>query len=144
MELVLQRVKTTPEYTVSRMYEPLHKAWVYLDVVEPPVAGLARTTLKSFDPGLYKLFLKSDALTCSVVPVFQKVALRPRLMLLPLLVESHLSAIDFVDHDHFRTRMLTGRLQGENLHPDKEAYDRFVMRLCIAKQAKEKIFVLFK
>lgn len=144
MELTLKRIKTTGTYTISRLTERSVRSLVCLDIVEPPVAGLTMDTVKTFDPGIYKLFLKSNARLCTIVPTFQCVAQRPRLSILPLLVESHVSAVGCVKREPLITTMYSGRLTGENLVPDKEAYDRFLTYLIIAKQNKEKIFVNIK
>lgn len=144
MELTLKRIKTTNIYTLSRLSETGIHGLIAIDIVEPPVAGLTMDTVKTFDPGIYKLFLKSDVKQCAIIPTFQCVAQRPRLSILPLLVESHFSAVKCVKREPFRAAMFAGRAQGENLVPDKEQYDRLMTRLFIAKQQKEIIFVKIK
>ena len=102
---------------------------------------MAISPLRTFNPGIYKLFLKSDARTCSVLPVFQRVAQRPRLVIQPILVQTHPEGIEFVDNERVRVCVWAGRMQGECLCPAKELFDRFVLRLAIAKQQREKITV---
>lgn len=144
MELTLKRIKATNKYTLSRLYDPAHRDVLHLDIVEPPLAGLTLAPLRTLDPGLYKLFLKTDRHFCELIPVFQYVAQRPRLSIVPQLVTADFEGVEFIPQDHFAVSMKAGIFDGNNLLPDKESFTRMVLRLCIAKKMKEKLFVHVK
>ncbi len=144
MELTIVRTRFNAQYTLSRIFDDGLREKVWLDLVEPPLAGLATSPVKTFDRGLYKLFLKAAPGEQSLVPTFQRVPARPRLTLRPIMVASAIKAVDFVEHRPHSVAMIAGRLDGETLMPDPSLFDRFLMRLIIAKQQKEKLFVHIK
>ncbi len=144
MNITLKRYKTSPSYTVSRLTVDEYRDLFTLDMVEPPLAGMTFDTVKTLDPGIYKLFLKPDILTYSIVPTFQKVAQRPRICIRPLLVAADVSAVECIKRDPLVVQMLAGRITSNTLMPDKESFERFMTALHIAKQKKEKLFVYVK
>lgn len=144
MELTINRVRLCASYTLSRIFDERLRERVWLDLVEPPLAGLALSPVKTFDRGLYKLYLKPSPGEQSLVPTFQRVPARPRLTLRPLLVATAVKAVSFVEHQPHSVAMIAGRLDGETLLPDPELFDRFIMRLVIAKQQGEKLTVHIK
>lgn len=141
MELLIKRHRCAEGFTLSRLTIQDEPRLLSLDLVEPPLGGLAYTALRTLDPGLYKLFLKPCIREYRIVPVFQKVARRPRLQITPILVETHVSAVSFVLEKPFGIGIRAGRLGGENLLPHKEMYDRLITLLAIAKQRKERLMV---
>lgn len=143
MELILKRYKHTSRYTLSRLYEPGAADIVNLDIVEPPVAGFSQQPLSSLNPGIYKLFLKALPREVSMVPRFQKVAGKPFFYIDACLEAFALDAAKFTEQGRyaFMSYFSAGRLQGENLMPDKPAYDRLITRLCIAMKQKDKVKV---
>lgn len=144
MELTIKRTKCTSRYTLSRIYDANNKQLIWLDLVEPPVKGLTLETVHTLPLGPVKLFLKTDALSCSVQPVFAHVAQCPRLFICPMKVETHAAAVPFRSDGDYRIAMWAGRMAGENLRPDLELYDRFITRLLVAKKEKEKLIVNIK
>lgn len=143
MELTLKRYKITAGYTLSRLSEAGSRSLVDIEIVEPPIEGLSKQPLSTLNPGLYKLFLKARAEEISIVPRFQKVAGKPFFFIEPCLNAFVLENVRFSHQERtkFSTFFWAGRIQGANLIPDKEAYDRLIYRLCIALKQKEKITV---
>lgn len=143
MELTLKRYKITPGYTLSRLSETGSRSLVDIEVVEPPIEGLSKQPLSTLNPGLYKLFLKARPEEVSIVPRFQKVAGKPFFFIEPCMNAFCLDGAQFSRQERvkFSTFFWAGRVQGLNLIPDKEAYDRLIYRLCIALKQKEKITV---
>ena len=141
MELTLRRFKCTPTRTESVLFETANPKLFTLYLVEPPVRGLSEHPLCSLDVGRYKLFVKTHVYSNMIVPRFQKVAGRPFLHIMPIQKETYIPALKCSPENRFEADIWAGRQGGENLVPDSELFTRFITRLCIAKQMREKIFV---
>ena len=142
MELTLERIRCTRDFTVSVLYNTDGKKVFALDVVEPPVAGLSTMRLKALDPGKYKLFLKPDSERRKIIPVFQSVAQRERFAFSPLPKNARLDDVDFVSENGVSRAVLQcGRLKNSTLTNECDDFDKLMIALIIAKQSKQTIWV---
>ena len=145
MELILERIKMTKTYTLSRLYEKHGPKLFVLDVVEPPVAGMALTRIKALDCGRYKLYVKGDTVHLQLFIVFQAVPRRNRFSIVQLDQTQKLEDIKFAETTRYsNASIFAGKVDKNIMQCDEINYQRFLMRLVIAKQQKEIIYLTIK
>ncbi len=138
MEISWKRYKTTADYTLSRIS---YKNIFTLDVVEPPVEGLSTQPLSTMSPGIYKLFLKTDLVTCEAIPRIQKIAGKPFFFVAPC---GEVTDLLQVKHGvstsaGFQFKFYTGKIQGCSITPDRDSFDKFITCLIYALKNYETV-----
>ena len=128
MEISWKRYKTTAEYTLSRIS---YKNIFTLDVIEPPVEGLSTQPLSTMSPGIYKLFLKTDLVTCEAIPRIQKIAGKPFFFVAPC---KEVTDLLHVKHGistlaGFQFKFYAGKVQGVSITPDEVSFDK--LKTCL-------------
>lgn len=141
MEIKWKRYKKTADYTLARIsYENIFS----IDVIEPPIAGLSKQPLSTMNPGIYKLFLKTDLHSCQIIPRIQKIAGKPFFFLAPCNDMTNL-----LDVKHgvsttagFQFNFYLGKINGEVIAPDSTSFTKMITTMCIALKEKETIKIV--
>ena len=143
MELVLERYKIAKGYTLSRLYENTIPKIFCLDVVELPIEGMvADRRDATISPGSYKIYLKGSARQCELSAVLQKVSGKDRSGFLSIPAEKELTQVKFRPrHPLCSTAMWVGHYETktQKFVPDEQNFRRFMVRLIVARQQREKI-----